>query len=64
MDLHRSTMRRFALWAACVPLAAASFGFAPKRFKEEGLIDAGSLGLDGIAGSVVAWGHYLSLIHI
>ncbi|WFD37336.1 uncharacterized protein MJAP1_000280 [Malassezia japonica] len=51
-------MRRFALWAACVPLAAASFGFAPKRFKEEGLIDAGSLGLDGIAGSVVAWGHY------
>ncbi|PWZ01379.1 hypothetical protein BCV70DRAFT_198810 [Testicularia cyperi] len=36
----------------------ALFGFGDKRFKYEGLINAGSLGLDLIEGQVAAWGDW------
>lgn len=44
--------------AAAVPGTLASFGFAPKRFKEEGPVDVGALGLGNVSGALVAWGHY------
>ncbi|KIS72216.1 uncharacterized protein UMAG_11447 [Mycosarcoma maydis] len=36
----------------------AFFGIGEKRFKYEGLINAGSLGLDSIKGQVAAWGDW------
>lgn len=36
----------------------ALFGIGEKRFKYEGLINAGDLGLDGIKGQVAAWGDW------
>ncbi|SPO34644.1 uncharacterized protein PSFLO_00115 [Pseudozyma flocculosa] len=45
--------------AALVPTGShALFGFGDKRFKYEGLINAGSLGLDRLTGQVVAWGDW------
>lgn len=63
---HRSTRSRKlrATWASALLFAAATtgvdalFGFGEKRFKYEGLINAGSLGLDSIKGQVAAWGDY------
>ncbi|KAN0066109.1 hypothetical protein ACQY0O_000203 [Thecaphora frezii] len=60
---HRRRPQR-SLWPALIALSAllpsinALFGFGDKRFKYEGLIDAGSLGLGGLDGQVVAWGDW------
>lgn len=36
--------------------AASAFGFGDRRFKYEGLLDTGSLGLQATAGPIVALG--------
>ncbi|WFD45219.1 hypothetical protein MPSI1_003897 [Malassezia psittaci] len=43
-----------------VGYAYASFGFGlgSKRFKEEGIVEVGSLGLESGSGTLVAWAHY------
>ena len=41
-----------------IPGAHALFGFGDKRFKYEGLINAGGLGLENLAGQIVAWGDW------
>ncbi|CDU23256.1 uncharacterized protein SPSC_01885 [Sporisorium scitamineum] len=66
---HRSRLSKARkLRAACASallLSAAQltgvdalFGIGEKRFKYEGLINAGSLGLDRIHGQVAAWGDW------
>ncbi|KAI3492687.1 hypothetical protein L1887_42605 [Cichorium endivia] len=51
-------------WASALLLLATStgadalFGIGEKRFKYEGLINAGSLGLDQINGQIAAWGDW------
>ncbi|KAJ1030055.1 hypothetical protein NDA16_000968 [Ustilago loliicola] len=63
---HPSTRaRKFkATWASALLLSAATtgvdalFGIGEKRFKYEGLINAGSLGLNSIKGQVAAWGDW------
>lgn len=55
-----------AMWALTLALLTAMliqptgavFGLPSKRFRYEGLIDAGSLGLDAIDGQVVAFGDW------
>lgn len=44
----------------CVSSAQALFGFTTKRFRYEGLIDAGSLGLNNLDGQIVALGDWNS----
>ncbi|WFD01001.1 hypothetical protein MYAM1_003761 [Malassezia yamatoensis] len=36
----------------------ASWGWGSKRFKEEGIVEVGSLGLESGSGTLVAWAHY------
>ncbi|SOV01428.1 uncharacterized protein UDID_01003 [Ustilago sp. UG-2017a] len=63
---HRSSKARRlkATWASAILLSAAKtgvgalLGIGEKRFKYEGLINAGSLGLGSITGQVAAWGDY------
>lgn len=63
---HRtSKVRKLkAAWASALLLSASTtgvdalFGIGEKRFKYEGLINAGSLGLDQIDGQVAAWGDW------
>ncbi|SPO21234.1 uncharacterized protein UTRI_00711 [Ustilago trichophora] len=58
------TRRLQAVWTSALLLAAnltrvdALFGIGEKRFKYEGLINAGSLGLDQVKGQVAAWGDW------
>ncbi|EST06562.1 FG-GAP repeat [Kalmanozyma brasiliensis GHG001] len=53
-----------ATWASALLLVTATtgvdalFGIGEKRFKYEGLINAGSLGLDSIDGQIAAWGDW------
>ncbi|CBQ68044.1 conserved hypothetical protein [Sporisorium reilianum SRZ2] len=58
-------LRAASAWASALLLSSttltgvdALFGIAEKRFKYEGLINAGSLGLERIQGQVAAWGDW------
>ena len=53
---------RAALLVACMllasPVPAFRLGFSGKRFREDGLLHAGSLGLGDVDGYLGAWGYY------
>lgn len=59
---NRSWRRRFGILAATTLALSkptgALFGFGDKRFKYEGLITSGSLGLDNLDGQIEALGDY------
>lgn len=47
-----------AVLALMASPVGAIFGIGDKRFTYEGLIDAGSLGMDDVDGQVVAFGDF------
>ncbi|SNX81963.1 uncharacterized protein MEPE_00668 [Melanopsichium pennsylvanicum] len=62
---HTSKTRKLTpAWASALLLSSvitgvdALFGIGEKRFKYEGLINAGGLGLDQVKGQVAAWGDW------